>query len=114
MKPDAAAPLRLPDRVKSLFQEYDPDVLDWEADRDLIIGRVLSAGDWKSIKWLRAQLGDANLRAWIEAREGDHLSSRQLRFWQLILDYFGRVHRVGRPHSDHQRTKSNRPGGARL
>ena len=86
MKPDAAAPLRLPDRVKSLFQEYDPDVLDWEADRDLIIGRVLSAGDWKSIKWLRAQLGDANLRAWIEALDGDHLSSRQLRFWELILD----------------------------
>lgn len=75
-----------PSAVQSLFWEYEPDALDWKADRDLIIRRILSKGNWEAITWLRDRVGDATLRRWIEARSGDALSPRQLRFWELIFD----------------------------
>ena len=76
----------LPGRVRSLFWEYDADALSWDADRDLIIRRVLAAGDWGAVTWLRSRLGDEALRAWIRGHRGGGLSPRQLRFWQLVLD----------------------------
>lgn len=75
-----------PPSVRSLFWEYDVPELDWDEDRDLIIRRVLTEGTWDAIVWLRDRLGGATLRRWIEARFGDALSPRQLRFWELVLD----------------------------
>lgn len=75
-----------PAAVQSLFWEYRPGGLDWTSDRDLIIRRVLAEGNWEAITWLRKRLGPASLRRWIEARSGDILSPRQLRFWELVLD----------------------------
>lgn len=76
----------LPASVRSLFWEYDPDVLAWQTDRDLIIRRVLSEGNWEAITWLRDRMGDVALSRWIERQSGDALSPRQLRFWELVLD----------------------------
>lgn len=75
-----------PPVVQSLFWEYEPEALDWNADRDLVVRRVLTEGSWEAIVWLRGRLGDGFLRRWIEARSGDALSPRQLRFWELVLD----------------------------
>jgi len=75
-----------PPVIQSLFWEYDATDLDWEADRALIIRRVLTEGSWDAVRWLRDRVGDAALRRWIEVRSGDALSPRQLRFWELVLD----------------------------
>ena len=75
----------LPEGVRALFWEYDADALSWDADRDLIICRVLTAGDWSAVAWLRSRLGDEDLRLWIERHRGGGLSPRQLRFWELVL-----------------------------
>ncbi|MGH2351197.1 MAG: DUF6922 domain-containing protein [Chloroflexota bacterium] len=77
---------RLPDRLRSLFWDYDFRTLAWERDRDLVIGRVLTAGDWEALRWLRAEVGDQALREWILRRRGRGLSPKQLRFWELILE----------------------------
>jgi hypothetical protein len=81
-----AAPEPLPEALRGLFWEYDFDELSWEEDRDLIFKRVLSAGPWDTVRWLRRHAGDEALRAWIRHHQGRSLSRRQLRFWQLILD----------------------------
>lgn len=86
------APLSLPDTdllpetLRPLFWDTDFDQLAWRVHRDYIIGRVLSAGTWDAICWLRTRVDDQVLRQWIEQRKGRGLSSRQLRFWELILD----------------------------
>jgi hypothetical protein len=77
---------RLPQRLKRLFWDYHFARLSWHADSDLIIGRILAAGDWDSVRWLRRTLGDESLRAWLTLRRGAGLSSRQLRFWELVLN----------------------------
>ena len=72
--------------LRPLFWDSDFDRLTWQEHRDFVVRRVLSSGPWKAVCWLRARLGDAALRQWIERHRGRGLSSRQLRFWQLVLD----------------------------
>lgn len=81
-----SAAASLPPFVRELFWDYAAGAVRWDCDRDLIMGRVLSAGTWDAVQWLRRQVGDEELRAWIEASEGRCLSPQQLRYWQHILD----------------------------
>jgi hypothetical protein len=76
----------LPQHLKPMFWDHQFARLTWEADSDLISSRILAAGDWRAVRWLRRSLGDEALRAWLERRRGAGLSSRQLRFWELVLD----------------------------
>lgn len=76
---------RLPRSLRAFFWDYDFSRLSWQADRDLVIGRILAVGNWDAIRWLCRRVSDAELRSWIERRRGRGLSSRQLRYWELIL-----------------------------
>jgi hypothetical protein len=80
------APHRLPRSLRPLFWDHDFARLTWEADRDLVIGRILSVGNWDSVRWLLRRLARPALRDWLERREGAGLSARQLRFWEVILE----------------------------
>jgi hypothetical protein len=81
-----AVPVRLSRRLRPLFWDHDFARLTWDADADLIIGRILAAGDWQAVRWLRGLLPDPALRDWLERRRGAGLSARQLRFWELVLE----------------------------
>lgn len=81
----AAASTPLPQNLRAYFWDYPFDQLSWEADRELIIRRLLTDGTWEAVTWLRRKLGDGNLRKWLIAKRGRGLSARQLRFWSLIL-----------------------------
>jgi len=81
-----ANPTGLSDLLPSLFWDVDFANLDWEADRDLIVGRILEAGSWPAVRWLRSFWGDQAVRAWLEAHAGARLSPRQLRYWELVLN----------------------------
>ena len=76
---------QLPPMLHPLFWDYDFGVLTWDEDRDLVIARVLAAGDWDAVLWLRGYAGDGLLREWLLRRRGGGLSARRLRFWELIL-----------------------------
>src|SRR5437879_2995997 len=76
---------KLPETLRPFFPDHDFDRLSWKADRDLIIGRILKDGDWKSLGWLRRRFPDDELRTWLLERRGSELSSKHLRFWELIL-----------------------------
>lgn len=80
------APVAIPETLRPLFWDCDFDALQWGEHHDFIVRRILVDGPWEAVRWLRSQLGDAELRAWIERHEGRPLSPQQLRFWQVILD----------------------------
>ena len=84
-------PTSLPPRLRPLFWDYQFSKLSWDEDRDLVIARVLSAGDWESVRWVMQTLGKPALKSWIEQREGRGLDARRLRFWEVVL---GIPHRV--------------------
>jgi hypothetical protein len=75
----------LPRFVLGLFWDCDSSQIGWETHKDFIIKRVLVAGGWEAIRWLRSLLGDSGLRQWLIQRKGRGLDPRQLRFWQLAL-----------------------------
>lgn len=76
----------LPEHLKPLFWDVDFLALDWEAERDFIVRRILQTGSWPAVRWLRSTLDDDVLRTWILAHHGGRLAPRQLRFWELVLD----------------------------
>ena len=80
-----AVPGRLPRHLRPLFWEYNFAQLTWEADANLIIGRILTEGGWEAIQWLRRRLSDPDLKDWLERRRGAGLSARQIRFWELVI-----------------------------
>jgi hypothetical protein len=71
--------------LRPLFWDHDFARLRWETDRDLIVGRILAAGDWAAVRWLVRRLGKAAVRDWLVRRRGAGLTPRQLRFWETIL-----------------------------
>jgi len=79
-------PSKLPRSLRALFWDYDFATLAWESDRDLIVARVLTSGNWDAVTWLRSRLGNHALREWIERHHGGGLSPQRLRFWELILE----------------------------
>jgi hypothetical protein len=81
----SAGAVRLSKRLRPLFWDHDFGQLTWEVDSDLIIGRILVAGDWDAIVWLRRLLARPTLQDWLERRRGGGLNARQLRFWELVL-----------------------------
>lgn len=78
--------MSLPPQVRSLFWEYGERDVSLEREPDFVMGRVLSAGDWESVRWLRRELGDVALRDYLSRTSGRLLSPRQLRLWQVLLD----------------------------
>ncbi len=76
----------LPDLIKPFFWDSDTRALSWAEHRDFIIRRILQTGTWEALSWLRNELGDDELRLWIEKQRGGGLSPRQMRFWQVVLD----------------------------
>ncbi len=77
--------ISLPKSLKRYFWDYSFKDLSWLKDRDLIIRRLLTDGSWESIQWLRKRIGDDDLRRWLITHQARGLSSRQIRFWSLIL-----------------------------
>jgi len=75
----------LPERLRPLFWDVEFNDLRWPRDRDNVTLRVLTAGDWDSVLWLRRTLTDKGLKRWILAREGRGLDPKRLRFWQAVL-----------------------------
>ena len=78
--------MKLPEEVRALLHDCDPDLVTWEEHRDFLVDRVLSNGNWSAVRWLRNEAGDDSLRRRITATRGRRLSPGQLRFWQLILE----------------------------
>lgn len=77
--------MAIPKRLHDLFWDYDAAQLDWRADRDLIISRIVASGDWDSVSWLIKHTTSGELRRFFLRRRGRGVDPRRLRFWELVL-----------------------------
>ncbi len=74
----------LPDQLRPFFWDHRFSSITLPDDKDLVIRRILSVGSWEAVRWLRKEVGDAELREWLISHNGRGLSPRQLRFWELL------------------------------
>lgn len=84
MQEDSSRPLT-PAFLASLFWDTDLAKIDPVAQRDFILGRVLSAGPLDALLWARREFGDDAIRDWIVRHQGRQLAAAQLRFWETVI-----------------------------
>ena len=53
----------LPAFLRPILWEYEFADMSWDADRDTIVFKILSSGDWNAVRWLRSELGAGQLSA---------------------------------------------------
>ena len=75
----------LPDHLRRYFWDHDPSQLSWDHSRHTIVRRLLESRGWDAVRWLRARMGDDELREFLERRLGRGMSPKRLRFWALVL-----------------------------
>jgi hypothetical protein len=73
----------LPDEVRRLFWDVDPDSVDLERHRDYVLQRVMTRGGWVAMKWLRATYPDAALADFLR-RKGMRLPPRERAYWGFV------------------------------
>ena len=75
----------LPESMRDLFWDHRFEDVSWPADRDFVIARILGAGDWDSVTWLRERVEPDQLRQWLIRHRCRGLDAKRIRFWELIL-----------------------------
>ncbi len=76
----------MPAPLRHLLWDYRGRRLRFDADRDLLVRRVLAEGGWNEIRLLRSRLGDDVLREVLVASRARGLSPPRIRFFELLLD----------------------------
>lgn len=73
----------LPDAVRILFWEVNPDTLDPDRHRDYVMERIMSRGTWEAMRWLRRTYTREQIGDFIRAK-GRRLPPRDEAYWALM------------------------------
>lgn len=76
----------IPASAAPFFQEYRFADLNAEADRLLIIERLLAFGDRRELRWLFRRYGRMEIRAWVEQHGHQRLTPKRYNFFCVLLD----------------------------
>jgi hypothetical protein len=75
---------RVPEALRTLFWDVDPDTIRLPEHADYVIERVMSRGPWNAMRWLRTAFDEATLTSFLR-RKGDRLAPRERAYWSLVL-----------------------------
>jgi hypothetical protein len=75
----------IPSSLAPCFQEYALHALDLEADRELIVERVLAQGNRAELRWLIGRYGLPFVADWLDSSSARRLPRGRHRLWSVIL-----------------------------
>lgn len=73
----------VPDCVRRLFWDVDPDAVDLDRHADYVLERVMIRGTWDAMCWLRARYSRDAIADFLR-RRGDRLPPRDRAYWALV------------------------------
>ena len=73
----------LPEAVRILLWEVDPERVDSEAHRDYVMERVMTRGSWDAMRWLKRNYAREQIADFVR-RKGLQLSPRDEAYWALV------------------------------
>jgi len=73
----------LPDYVRILFWDVEPDTVEFDRHRDYVMERVMSRGGWDAMRWLKRTYEKRALAEFV-SRRGTRLSPRERAYWSLV------------------------------
>jgi hypothetical protein len=76
---------QLPQGLWPYFQEYNPDQLNLELDKDLIMQRTLEFGTWDEVRWLFRRYGKQLIQTFLRKRGKRMLSPVTFHYWCKLL-----------------------------
>lgn len=71
----------LPARVRRLFWDSDPAMIDLHRNQDAVIERVLEFGDLQDVRWVQTRYPGSTVARVLVSSKG--LSERSRSFWKL-------------------------------
>ena len=74
----------LPDEVRRLFWDVDPEGVDLHQHADYGMERVMTRGGWVAMRWLRRAYRNDDLRAFLERKGAARIAPRDLAYWCLV------------------------------
>lgn len=73
----------IPDSVRRLLWDVDPDTVDLVKHADYVVERVMSRGSWEAMGWLQRQYTRVELADFLR-RKGMRLVPRDRAYWSLL------------------------------
>jgi hypothetical protein len=78
----------VPECVRRLFWDVDPDTVDLGLHAQYVMERVMSRGTWEAMRWLKSTYSREQLADFL-LRSGDRLTPRDRAYWSLIAGISG-------------------------
>ena len=79
-------PFRIPDAIRTLVWDTDPDALDPDRHSHYVMERALEFGDPAACRWLLEFYGHDRVRDFLRKAGPRRLSARALNYWAFTLD----------------------------
>lgn len=73
----------VPDSVRRLFWDVDPEAVNLDEHADYVLERVMTRGTWEAMCWLRARYSKDAIADFLR-RRGDRLPPRDRAYWALV------------------------------
>lgn len=78
-------PNGLPRSLTPSFQEYAADLIDLDADADLVVERTLAYGDRHEVRWLYQRYGWDHIAGWLQRMGARRLPFRRFNLWCVVF-----------------------------
>ncbi len=77
----------VPDVIRPLFHNYEPDSLDLDRDWKLVIKTIMQGGEWEQIHWAAQYYGREKFEEVLRSDlEGNQTLARPVaNFWSVVL-----------------------------
>jgi ribonuclease HI len=76
----------IPDAVRRLFWDVEPDAVEIERHRDYVMERIMTRGTWEAMRWLRSTYSKREMADFL-ARKADRLPPRDRAYWALVAGH---------------------------
>jgi hypothetical protein len=77
--------ISLPASTVRLLAHYDANELELTEHEAFLTGRIFEEGDTEDLRWLTANICEADLLNWLQKYGCRQLSKRSLAFWAAVL-----------------------------
>jgi hypothetical protein len=77
---------RIPKYVRACIWFTDPDVVDWQDQKDMIITSVLNRGTWDAVRWIFHYYNRRDIQEIVSNPKRGLWEPKSLRFWTTFFE----------------------------
>lgn len=79
-------PKKISESLRASLWFADPDTLDWQSQKDMIITAVLNRGTWEAVRWIYHYYGEEEIREVLRHPKRGLWFPQALKFWLTFFN----------------------------